>query len=219
MLLILLYHQLVEAHFRGHLEYIVDRYPVVLPGELLQSRLSVCLTFDDAYSDIYTLALPLLREFGLRGLLAVPTARVGCEGYCNWEQLAEIAASGHFQIASHSHTHCNMAEPFEAKMEIEESRHILESRLGVAVNSFVYPYGKVTAQAHQQVMQRYRYAMRIGTAYNHSWECQEQPLHRVVADGTHPFGWRKRLIYWSKLQIRSKRTGRAAPSGQPSAGG
>jgi len=205
MLLVLLYHQLTESHFREHLKYIADHHRVVLPGDPLPPcELSICLTFDDAYADIYTLALPLLEEMNMRAVLAVPTGLVGEPPYCSWDQLSKIALSGRFAIASHSHSHCNMARNgINAAQEILESRNILEARLCVPVNTFVYPYGRVNAAVHSQVMDQYKYAMRIGTAYNNaSWECESEPLHRVVADGIYPFSKLRRTGYWAKLQWR-----------------
>jgi peptidoglycan/xylan/chitin deacetylase (PgdA/CDA1 family) len=222
MLLVLCYHQLNKQRFRAHLGHIRDHYPVVLPGESHQG-LSVCLTLDDATEDAYSIAWPLLEEFQMRALLAVPTGRVGQAGYCSWAQLREMARSPTWNMASHSVTHCNMAnESFDPALEIVESRRQLEDELGVSVETFVYPYGGVSH--HAQVMHHYRYAMRIGTAYNSGWECQQRPLNRVIADYGNPFLLQRHLGYWGKLQLyrvkrfastRLKRGEISAPSGRP----
>jgi peptidoglycan/xylan/chitin deacetylase (PgdA/CDA1 family) len=201
-LLVLLYHQLEPERFEQQLKHIVEHYPVVLPGDSLDAKLSVCITLDDAYEDAHTVAWPLLRKYRLQALLAVAPALVGQTSYCNWEQLAEMAASAQWAIASHSMTHCNMAQdPIDVYQEVVGSKQLLEERLGVSVNSFIYPYGKVGH--HAEVMRHYQYAMRIGTAYNRSWECQGRPLHRVCADGVDPFPLHRRLGYWAKLAVKT----------------
>jgi peptidoglycan/xylan/chitin deacetylase (PgdA/CDA1 family) len=220
MLLILLYHRLDKEQFQSHLKHIQSRYQLLLPGEPLKARKqAVCITFDDAYEDVYTIALPLLRQYQMRALLAVPTGLVGQPGHCSWAQLAELAASGHFQFASHSHSHPNMAQDqVDLAQELVGSRQLLEQKLNVTVSTFVYPYGKVGHLS--EVLRSYRYAMRIGTAINRGWD--QQPLCRVVADGCWPFGWRRRLSYLTKMWWRGafpKRLDRPVPSGQPSAGG
>ncbi len=58
-------------------EDIAARRHCVMPGEPLRSdRLNVCLTFDDAYFDFHHTVLPLLRRYGLRALLAVPSGLI-----------------------------------------------------------------------------------------------------------------------------------------------
>jgi peptidoglycan/xylan/chitin deacetylase (PgdA/CDA1 family) len=219
MLLILMYHRVAPpelglgnppAVLAAHLATLRDRANVVLPGEpLLPRRLNVCLTFDDAYADFYFRALPLLREYGMRAVLAVPTQYILDETtvppetrlavhqaaamsgetfreqapFCTWAELREMQASGIVQIASHSHSHPDMRRPdTDVDFECRHSRELLETKLGRPVDTFIYPYGSVNARAHQAVTRHYAYGLRVGAALNHTWQPQNQPLSRVGAD-------------------------------------
>ncbi len=214
MLLILMYHRAVEGHYsnpvsvlRSHFSYFREHYPVVLPGETLAPRrLNLCLTFDDAYADFYAYVFPLLQEFSLRAVLAVPTAFIiertllgladriavdedqamhgdlfGAKApFCTWEELRLMAGSGLVEVASHSHRHVDMTHPAnDPAVEALRSKTLLEQQLNRRVSTFVYPFGKVNAWAHHQVTQHYAYAMRIGSALNASWAPRRQPLCRV----------------------------------------
>lgn len=70
---------------------------------------SIALTFDDAWSSAYTVAYPLLKQYGLRGILFAIPARVADESspspFVTWTQLRELQSSGVFDVQSHTRTH------------------------------------------------------------------------------------------------------------------
>jgi peptidoglycan/xylan/chitin deacetylase (PgdA/CDA1 family) len=103
------------GEFEKHLRFFRDTGTVVMTldevadlveaGEELPAR-AVVLTIDDADRSVYDLAWPLLMEYGMRAHLFVPTAKVGSSWseleVCSWEQLNEMAASGHILVESHT---------------------------------------------------------------------------------------------------------------------
>ena len=125
---------------------------------------SVVITFDDAFLDFYTDALPILKRYGFAATLYVPTAYVGetsrwmeheGEGsrpILSWEQLREIRDSG-IECGAHTHSHpqLDLLPLSQAKKEITQSKHILEEHLGETVTSFAYPYGYHTSAVKQFV--------------------------------------------------------------------
>lgn len=135
--------QLVQAWFQG--------------GGSLPAK-PVVLTFDDAFLDFYTAALPILARYNVPATLYVPTTYVGGtsrwmqrsgEGsrpIVSWEQLREISKSG-IECGAHSQTHpqLDLLSPAAAKKEITQSKNILEEHLGEKVSSFAYPYGYHTS--------------------------------------------------------------------------
>ncbi len=127
-------------------------------GESLPPR-PIILTFDDAYTDFYTHALPILQKYGFVATLYVPTSFVGGtslwlkhmgEGkrsILSWSLLAEISNCG-IECGAHTHTHpyLNMLPPSVAHDEIVRSRELLENYLRRPITSFAYPYGYYNAQ-------------------------------------------------------------------------
>ena len=115
---------------------------------------SVVLTFDDGFADFHTTAMPILQEHRLRATLYVTTGYVGRTGrwladcdeqdrkMIGWSQLREAAEEG-VEVGAHSHTHPQL-DRLDATRLADEIRHpkaLLEDQLGLAVNSFAYPFG------------------------------------------------------------------------------
>jgi peptidoglycan/xylan/chitin deacetylase (PgdA/CDA1 family) len=224
MLLIPLYHSIGEGKysntlemFKKHLEYLLENFSIVAPGdELPQKHNAVCLSFDDAFADFYIHVFPLLKEYGIKALLAVPTkyilektlvpteerlavsysSAMECykekAPYCTWEELKEMVDSGCVVIASHSHSHVDLTSRHADKaVEVCLSKQILEDKLGGKITSFVYPFGKVNHDIHSHVQEQYSYALRIGGAANTCWDTSSKLLYRFNADNLpspeHPF--------------------------------
>jgi len=103
------------GEFEKHLRYFRDTGTVVMTldevadliesGQDLPDR-AVILTIDDADRSVYELAFPMLRKYGMRAHLFVPTAKVGQPwsdlDVCTWEQLSEMEASGYILVGSHT---------------------------------------------------------------------------------------------------------------------
>ncbi len=180
----------------------------MLPGDPLK-RGALCLTFDDAHYDFYHTVFPLLKQYNLKALLGVPTryilekSNLSSEErlsvpytlamqdgffdkkapFCTWEEIEEMVASGHVQVASHSHAHCNLTFSFvNLQREIIQSKEILEARLKQPVTSFIYPFGRLNGEVHRLVSKHYPYSFRIGSAASFSWDCTRGPISRISAD-------------------------------------
>ncbi len=213
--------EMLDAHFA----HIARHYACVLPGEALDdSRLNVCLSFDDAYFDFHAIVHPLLEKHGLKALLAVAPAVIPDEmkapeserlalsahdafsdplrrGFCTWSELHALARSGRVAIAAHGRTHVRLdSERVDLSREIVEPRAWLEERLDIPVESFVYPFGRFSEQAHALAQRHYEFSFRIGQASNENWD--GPMLYRVDADEMHGatalFSRRARLSYGAK---------------------
>lgn len=198
--------EMLERHFA----YLRESCRIVLPGEKLAPFcLNVCLTFDDATYDFYHYAYPLLKRFGFRALLAVPAGYIlestdvspslrlsvsyslamkdnifrTHAPFCTWTEIKEMVQSGLVSIASHSLTHQHLlTEGLDLDHEIAGSKVLLEAKLQTTVNTFVYPLGKFNRSIHQKVKHHYPFAMRIGSAWNRSWQNTNGIIYRVISD-------------------------------------
>jgi biofilm PGA synthesis lipoprotein PgaB len=103
------------GEFEKHLRYFRDTGTVVMTLDEVADRLesgadlparAVVLTIDDADQSVYELAYPMLRKYGMKAHLFVPTAKVGTPwsdlDVCTWKQLSEMAASGYISVESHT---------------------------------------------------------------------------------------------------------------------
>ncbi|HUK68521.1 MAG TPA: polysaccharide deacetylase family protein [Streptosporangiaceae bacterium] len=171
------------GEFAAQMDYLdAAGYHPVTAADLAGSRSGrplpprpVVLTFDDAYTDFYSAALPVLRRHGFRSTLYVPTAYVGGTARFNkrdgeenrpvlpWGDLRDIATEG-VEMAAHSHTHPQLDRVPTAiiRDEVHRSRRTLEDNLGLGVEGFAYPFGYWNGAARAAVAAAgFRYACAV----------------------------------------------------------
>lgn len=170
--MILMYHHVGEVdgfntlgreNFAAHLAYLKESpFEVVTMDTYLsaleqgQSNNMVVLTFDDAYTSLPDLILPLVRPYEFPIAFFVPTDFIGdCNQWdlggghprieiMDWEALRSIARDPLVTIGAHGTSHRSLGSlPLEElKSEMQSSKALLESRLGIKVETFSFPYGQ-----------------------------------------------------------------------------
>ena len=178
---VLMYHKIPDAplatkhqiyvtkeHFAQHLAYFQKRKltPITFADYLKFAngdrpladfpRRPIILTFDDGYTDNYTNLLPLMQQYGYRGVIYL----LGDAGirYNQWDadfdpaeprsdimdltQKQAFVAAG-WEIGAHTMSHPRLTTlPLpEAAAEIRRSKAELEAALQTELVSFAYPYG------------------------------------------------------------------------------
>ena len=221
----------IEKHFA----YIAKRFPTVHPGDMLPKKASVCLTFDDAFFDFYHLLFPLLEKYQLKALLAVPTAYIPdtstlspeerlkkvlelpvkapplpSQAFCSWEELLTLSKSPLIKIASHSVHHRPLtSKHIDVQDDLALSKKVLEEKLGVQIDSFVYPFGNFDEKAHKAARKYYEYIFRIGNAHNISWKNTRSLLYRINADEldspSYPFSMISRCKHGARFFLNTLR--------------
>lgn len=121
------------------------------------SKPTVSITFDDGYDDNFIHALPVLMQYGIKASFYVTTGFVDRDptvmdrmrrlrempvSALSWKQLGEIHQAG-MEVGSHSITHVNLAElePEALRVELRDSKRVLEDHLGDEIDSLAYPFG------------------------------------------------------------------------------
>ncbi len=101
----------------------------------------VILTFDDGYSDFYVNVLPILRQFGFKAVLALPTGLVGNPGFLTWDEISQAASSG-VEVINHTWSHASMGGSSDiVQKEITTADDQLNQRGYNSNKAFIYPYG------------------------------------------------------------------------------
>ena len=181
---ILMYHRLADnpgdrnslppEKFEEQLAYLAaNGYRTITPDEFFTHynrqgdlpKKSVMITFDDAYLDTYTKALPLLQKYGMKAVTFPITDWIGSTN--EWEDKGkalthtmgeeELKAwlEAGMAVAPHSVTHpmLTACSPEQLAYELEHSKAALEKLTGEEMKYFCYPYGnvdkKVTAAAEK----------------------------------------------------------------------
>lgn len=143
--------------FAAHLKAIHDKglTPISLDQLVAHLRTGmplpekpILLTFDDGYAGHYTYVYPLLKQYNYPAVFSIYTAKVGKQmgrSSLTWDQIREMAKDPLITIASHSVTHphdLTQLSDEQLKQEVEESKRILETELGMPIRYFTYPEGK-----------------------------------------------------------------------------
>ena len=157
------------------LDHAVD----VLSGQVAPPTLGpdpVVITFDDGTADLAELATPVLERHQLPATLYVATEFVdralpfSNDGVAvSWGALADMVATGRWQIGSHTHTHAlldRLADDLIAD-ELDRSIDLIGEHLGSAPAHFAYPKALAPSPAADlAVRTRFRSASLAGTRVN-----------------------------------------------------
>lgn len=104
----------------------------------------VVFSFDDAYSETYDFALPIMQKYGFTGTVFVPTQFIddGRADYMSWDQLMALRAAG-WRLEPHTKTHENVAGRSRDWLiyQMFGSMDTLRYHLGYQPRFFAYPSG------------------------------------------------------------------------------
>lgn len=121
-------------------------YRAVVPEDLLNAAAvpakPVMITFDDGYETDYTEALPVLAQYGFKGVSFLTTGFIGKKGYLSWEQVKKLKSAGS-SIQSHTHSHplLNTLRKEEIERELTVSKNNIEKNAGCEVIALSLPGG------------------------------------------------------------------------------
>lgn len=156
----LIFHKLTE----DKTEQFEDVHPDLLADILEKNELyltaseavntdakSVMLTFDDGHKSDIIYAFPLLQKANARATFFIVPSFIGKAGYMTWNDVRHLHQAG-MEIGSHSLTHPDFRtlNPTELQYELQESKKIIEERIGATVVSFSFPFGFVTHRAKRK---------------------------------------------------------------------
>jgi peptidoglycan/xylan/chitin deacetylase (PgdA/CDA1 family) len=128
---------------------LLDLIAHIVAGKTLPSR-TVVLTFDDGFDETCEEASIILKKYRYPATFFLISNLIGHwadwlasrHSLVNWDGARSLVREG-FAVGSHALTHrrLNQMSVQVAREEITRSKRILEDGLGVAVQSFAYPFG------------------------------------------------------------------------------
>jgi peptidoglycan/xylan/chitin deacetylase (PgdA/CDA1 family) len=120
--------------------------PILNPGALVgqreDSQTGVLFTFDDGTRDHFEVVRPLLRQYGIRALFYVSTAKLDRTKYLTSDEVRALSEEGH-TIGSHSSTHrrLDVLPLEELREELELSATAIQNLIGQWPIHFAPPGG------------------------------------------------------------------------------
>ncbi len=114
----------------------------------------IIITFDDGYKSQYENALPILEKYNMKATFFVYTLALDYLGISmTWDQVKDLDRRG-MTIAGHTKTHPRLTlilDSTELYDEIQNSKTIIEGKLGHDIKYFAYPYGMNNERVRNEV--------------------------------------------------------------------
>jgi len=179
---------------KKYCEYFKDRYTIVSLDEaydIISNNKKVdnpnllAFTFDDGYDNNYTLAYPILKEYGIKATISVIAKYTdeNVPGYLTWKQIKEMSDSGLITIASHSYdshyyTTANdgISKPVLQALlpgesyadrktrifsDLKTADSMIKEVTGKDVNIMTYPYGVPPFDLVDDISKEFNYNIQI----------------------------------------------------------
>lgn len=126
--------------FVSIIDEINEKFGFIEPSSLFTNK-GALLTFDDGYSDIFTIVFPLLKQRNIPFLVFLTTDFIGSKGYLTWEQISELNADPLCYFGAHTMSHPKLRFSKNSNIEILNSISIIQDKLKEKIKYFAYPYG------------------------------------------------------------------------------
>jgi len=156
---------LPASNFERHMRYLHEHGYVCLSLADLsrdldngrsRRRRTVALTFDDGHKEFFTLAYPILHDYGFTSTVFLVTnwtreqsdlEHEGNSHYLTWEQI-DVLHKGGISFGSHTCTHSWLPGLSREQVwrELTASKECLGARLGQEIQWLAYPFGASTSE-------------------------------------------------------------------------
>jgi peptidoglycan/xylan/chitin deacetylase (PgdA/CDA1 family) len=173
------------GRFESHLKWLSKRRKRVVPLRRFLSASEkenlLAITFDDGFRDNFTVALPLLEKYELPMTLFIVAGFVGRRGYLTQEDVWTLASHPLVTIGSHGfwHRHFTRLSEKEARVELQESKKLLEEITNTEIDLLAYPYGDCDAKIERLSEESgYRAAWSVWNGGNTPFSRWRVPLGR-----------------------------------------
>jgi peptidoglycan/xylan/chitin deacetylase (PgdA/CDA1 family) len=154
---------------------------------------SAIITIDDGYVSGYSVAWPILKEFGYPFTLFIYTNYVGVGGKSiTWAQLEEMRDAGVdiecHTVSHHDLRHAPKGQDYTAWLhnELYTSKDILEQKLGIKIVAFAFPYGTHNEIVRKMAMDAGYQALFTVYGQHMAIDARADQLGRYAVESMHP---------------------------------
>ncbi|MBB3187851.1 polysaccharide deacetylase family protein [Microbacter margulisiae] len=148
----------------------------------------VMITFDDARAEQATVAEPILKKYGFRGVFFIMTITYNKKNYMTTEQIAQLAKDGN-TIGLHSWDHQMVTKYKDAadwQKEVVAPKAKLEKIVGMPVKYWAYPDGIYNHTSTVELSKYFKLSFSLGTKKDTLEPLQTVP--RMIVPGWTPRG-------------------------------
>jgi peptidoglycan/xylan/chitin deacetylase (PgdA/CDA1 family) len=193
---------IAPAEFRTQMQQLKDAgIQVITMKDLLAWRRgersipskSAVITIDDGYVSGYTVAWPILKEFGYPFTMFIYTNYVNVGGKSiTWAMLEDMRDAG-VDIESHTVSHHDLRHAPKGQdyttwlhNELYTSKDILEQKLGIKIVAFAFPYGTHNEVVRKMALEAGYQALFTVYGQHMGIEAPADQLGRYAVESVHP---------------------------------
>ena len=128
--------------FKQHIRYLSDNYDFHDLKNPFNDQFSISVTIDDGYKDTID-AVNILDNYNIPFSLFITTDSINTKQYLSDKDILDISNLDNAEIGSHGKSHNKLQKMSynEQKIELEQSKAILEKITNKKVNSISFPHG------------------------------------------------------------------------------
>lgn len=200
------------------LKYISQNFETVFFKELeskKDTKNKLLITFDDGYYNNLVYLIPLLKKYGLKATIFIPTKLVENDLenkpglYMSFGEIKSLPPE-HVEIALHSHSHNNYAEInlAEAEKDLTANIETLEQQNIFFTKVLAYPYGKfpkkgVMKKRFFELLERKEIvaALRIGNDLTRFPWKNKFEVKRINIKGSDSFSTFRKKLRYGKIKL------------------
>ncbi len=164
------YQKIEEKKFEEQMRFLNENgYTSMFFSELSKElpKKPVIISFDDGFKSVYEKAYPIMKKYGIKGNVYLPTAYIGeDEHFMTWEEVKTLTENG-FEMQAHTHNHVDIRTLGieEMKGQIELSNSIMEEKLGVKPRVISLPFGVYDKRSLKLLQKQAKYEYILGSFY------------------------------------------------------
>lgn len=165
------YQKIEQEKFEGQMAYLADSgYHTLFFSELGKDlpEKSVIVSFDDGFRSVYKNAAPIMRKYGIKGNIYLPTKYIDCDDcFMSWNMVRELYQNGEFEMQAHTHSHVDIRTLSEEtmKQEVEKSSQLMNLYLGYTPIAFCMPFGVYDKRSITLLKKVGKYDYYLGSFY------------------------------------------------------
>ena len=141
-------YRLTRSEFVNQIEVVrqfADKHSFTFAPFGIPKDKTICITFDDGYSDVLSVAAPILSNFKIpfHVFISPQKMEINDQRYLSEPEIKEIYSVDTATVGAHGYSHTSLTSISSdlARTELTRSKSALEEILSSPVDSMSYPYG------------------------------------------------------------------------------